>query len=171
MKYRAFDFSTGAHVAVSDFRGTAVLLTTWSVWCTACKAELPAFETFWEAHRDSGLVMVEINVDAAPDRPRANVMRSLYGLTMPVWADPANSFSTLFSAKGIPTSALIDPQGVLVKVFQGALDLNSAAFRTAMATALPGWPDAGIPRDAATPAVRDAGALRHDAALLDGAPP
>ena len=109
----------GEAVAVSDFRGQWVLLNNWATWCPPCKAEMPTLQAFYEDHSEKGFTIIAID---AGD-PVADVAQFVkdYGLSFPVWADLTQKATVAFRNPGLPSSYLIDRQGVVRLAWTGAI--------------------------------------------------
>jgi peroxiredoxin len=131
--YAALDFDTGTATSLAMLRGSPVLLTSWSAASATATAELPAIEALWLAHQHQ-LSAVAVDVDATSDHAAAALERQALGLTMPVWSDPNDSFAQAFGASGVPATALVDGQGYLLHVFQGALDPSDPTLLALLAS-------------------------------------
>lgn len=124
VEYSAQAFDGSGRVSVADLRGRPVLLSSWATWCEACKDELPAQERFWQAHRSGPLAIVAVNLDTQGESRGASQMARKLGLTMTLWRDRGNAFSTVFRAVGVPTSVLLDSSGRPVRTWAGPVDLT-----------------------------------------------
>ena len=110
--YRAVS-TTGDSVSLAALRGKAVLLNVWATWCHPCRDEIPELQRLHERYRDRGLEIVGVSVDdAGADGAVRDFMRR-YGMTYPVWRDPAEAVSATFLVVGVPATFLIDREGVL----------------------------------------------------------
>jgi peroxiredoxin len=115
---------TGNSASLADFRGQVVLVNLWATWCPPCKEEMPALETYYRRHRDDGFVIIAVNDgDPTPD-----VVRFVddYGLTFPVWLDPAYiATEQAFKTLNLPSSFVIDRQGQIVLSWVGGVSLRT----------------------------------------------
>ncbi len=109
----------GSPVALSDFRGQVILYNAWATWCPPCKEEMPALQAFFEAHKESGFVIVAIEDGQPIEEVRAFVGE--HRLTFPVWPDPQYKATTAFRANSLPTSFVIDRDGVVRLTWTGAI--------------------------------------------------
>ncbi|RMF43609.1 MAG: TlpA family protein disulfide reductase [Anaerolineae bacterium] len=109
----------GQPVALSDFRGQVVLLNNWATWCPPCKAEMPDLQAYHEAHQADGFTVIAVNAGDPPDEVRAFARE--YGLTFPVWPDPNTETLRAFGIQGLPTSFVIDRNGMVRATWTGAI--------------------------------------------------
>jgi peroxiredoxin len=114
----------GMSASLADYRGQVVLVNLWATWCPPCKEEMPALETFYRRHADQGFVIIAINDgDPAPD-----VLQFVeeYGLTFPVWLDPAYlATEQAFKTLNLPSSFVIDREGQVVLSWVGGVSLKT----------------------------------------------
>ena len=125
IEYWARELNTGQRVSLDEYRGQPVLLTSWATWCVECRKELPTLVDTWQSRRGRGLMVIAVNLDALGEEPRVSEMIRLYSLTMPVWSDEGNAYSSVFEAPGVPTSVLLDARGTLVKRWIGRVDFRA----------------------------------------------
>jgi cytochrome c biogenesis protein CcmG/thiol:disulfide interchange protein DsbE len=116
----ALDFSLetidGSVVRLSDLRGLPVLLNFWAPWCTTCREELPMLQ----ALDTDALVVLGIAVREPPDKVTAFAMD--LGLELPLLVDQNGRTSDAYRVRGLPTSLLVDREGVIVARHVGPLD-------------------------------------------------
>ena len=113
----------GRSVSLSDYRGQWVLVNNWATWCPPCKAEMPELKSYYEAHRDEGFVIVAIESGEPADEVTA--FASSYGLTFPVWLDPTGEALEAFANFNLPSSYVIDRDGVIRMYWTGPVDVGT----------------------------------------------
>jgi cytochrome c-type biogenesis protein len=127
---RAPDFTTqlldGNTISLSDFQGKIVFLNFWATWCTPCKEEMPALQTIYESYQDDGFVVLAINNTSTEfDQGRIAPYVADFGLTFPVGLDESGAIAEeqyKGAIPGLPTSFLIDQDGVIQAYFPTSID-------------------------------------------------
>jgi thiol-disulfide isomerase/thioredoxin len=148
----AFDLEAfdGSPVDLESLRGKVVVLNFWATWCGPCRAELPLLDALHAEHADDGVVVLGVNIDRKPHKAAA-VWRRL-GLEMPNAWDDQQKVVAAYDPPAMPTTYVIDPEGTLRWVEEGALEANTLeAFAervTALAAAPPEEPAEEAPGDA-----------------------
>lgn len=109
----------GETVALSDHRGSVVLVNFWATWCPPCRAEMPLLQEFAERYDQQ---MVVLAVNSGEDEPVVRNFVETTGLDLVFLLDPTNSVATLYRVRGFPTSLFIDENGILQATHIGELD-------------------------------------------------
>lgn len=118
----------GERVRLSDFRGKPVYVNFWATWCVPCQRELPDMRELLDRHAD------ELTVFAINRGESLNLARDYFRRIEKLDGEPGISFTvngldpddTLYDAYrglGMPVSVFIDANGVVVKVYNGQIDL------------------------------------------------
>lgn len=108
----------GNVVRLSDYRGKAVLVNFWATWCGPCKAEMPLLQDRYTTLRNSGLVILAVNIgeDEALVRPYVEDL----GLDFAIVLDPELAVNDEYRVLGYPTTITVDRDGNVVDVHVGA---------------------------------------------------
>lgn len=107
-------FPDGHPVSLEGLRGWVVLIDFWATWCGPCMAELPDLLNLYAAHHDQGFETVGISLDTSETDLRAVLTNP--GIPWPVafagrsWDNP---LAELYRVYQIPTSYLLDREGVI----------------------------------------------------------
>ena len=76
----------GSEFHLADTRGKVVFINRWATWCTPCIAELPYFNSLYEAHRDD-IAMIVIHPEMILEDPAEYLTQ--FGYSMPCATDGA----------------------------------------------------------------------------------
>lgn len=115
--------SDGQTVRLSDYRGKKVILNFWATWCPPCKAEMPHMQKFHEANKDKGIEILAVNLTSI-DKGEESVQSFIeeFGLTFPIPMDRNGKIGSQYQAVTIPTSYIIDTEGIVQKKVVGPMD-------------------------------------------------
>ena len=118
----------GQVVKLADARGRFVVVNFWATWCGPCLRELPALHKFAEANPDVKVFL--INFETIDDEAlNAFMLEHRVELTvLKVGEVPLVPFEPL---KGLPTTAIVDPDGQMVAHHAG--EITKAALETFLA--------------------------------------
>jgi thiol-disulfide isomerase/thioredoxin len=122
----------GKSLGIGDYRGKVVLLDVWASWCGPCKQELPMLDDIAKRLRDEGVEILAVSVD----QERANVVRFLKA--RPRWAltiahDPSGQIADRLAPEKMPTSYIIDREGVIRYVNSGFEPADAALIERRLA--------------------------------------
>ena len=122
----------GDSVSLALLRGKPVLLNVWATWCLPCKEEIPFLEKLHGEHAARGLQIVGVSIDARGDEDKIESFARDFRMTYPIWRDPDERVNARFLAIGVPSTYLIDRDGVLRWKHLGTLRPTSAGFQAAL---------------------------------------
>ena len=118
---RAPDFTlkdlSGRAVTLSALKGKVVLLNFFATWCPPCKAEMPSFNKLSLALRQRGLEVVVVSSDRSVNDLKDYLSKNKFDF--PVLVDADRSTSKKFRVFSMPTTFLINKNGVVVEKFYG----------------------------------------------------
>jgi peroxiredoxin len=121
----AFELATlnGDTIRLSDYKGKKVILNLWATWCPPCKAEMPHMQNFYEKNKNEGIEILAVNLTSM-DKGKTEIQNFVdeYGLTFEIPLDEDGSIGIQYQAFSIPTSYIIDSNGVIAKKIVGPMD-------------------------------------------------
>lgn len=105
----------GGTLSTADMKGEVVYLSFFASWCGPCRKELPELATLQERYKDRKFRVVAVGVDAGADgaRKSAAMAKKYGGGAYDVILDPQNKVLGLFDVKSMPTTYIIDRDGVI----------------------------------------------------------
>jgi peroxiredoxin len=136
---RAPDFaapalSGGGTVGLSEYRGKVVYLDFWASWCAPCLKAIPEIEKIRSEFPADALQIVAVNLD----RKKKKALRFLekHPVGYPSASDPNGRLPGRFGVETMPTSYLIDADGVIRYVHRGFKAGDGSRLRLEIRTLL-----------------------------------
>lgn len=125
-----FTLSTldGGSAALSDYRGSVVVVNFWASWCPPCRKEMPAIQAAASAYPPKELTILGVNSTAQDNLADVQAFVAEHGLTFPILLDKTGEVSSLYQVRALPTTYFIDQDGVIQKVIYGG-PLSEALIR------------------------------------------
>jgi cytochrome c biogenesis protein CcmG, thiol:disulfide interchange protein DsbE len=118
----------GSPIDLDQFRGRVLYLDFWASWCAPCQQSFPWMQAMNEAYEREGLTVVAVNLDR--DRGDAERFLARFHPTFDVRFDPGGKAAEHFKIQGMPTSVIIDRQGVVRFTHVGFRPVDRAAYET-----------------------------------------
>jgi peroxiredoxin len=106
-----------SRLSLAAYRGKVVYLDFWASWCPPCLTSLPQLEELRKQFPSDQFQILAVNVDQDPQQARKFLERTQIGY--PSATDPKGSIPASFGIETMPTSFLIDRQGVIRYVHHG----------------------------------------------------
>ncbi len=107
----------GQTVSLSSLRGKVVYIDFWATWCGPCRAALPGLQDLADKLKDQGLEVLTIDQGESFDQVRSFVERKNYSFR--VLLDPGGAVGNVYGIRGIPTSVLVDRNGIVQSISIG----------------------------------------------------
>jgi peroxiredoxin len=115
-------------VALSDLRGQVVLVDFWGTLCEPCKKSFPKLQALHTRYAGHGLKIVGISEDDGGDKGSIPSFASSYGAKFMVGWDGDKSIARSYRPETMPSSFLIDKDGVVRYAHIGYHDGEEVEF-------------------------------------------
>lgn len=112
-------FAGGPDVDLTTFRGKPMIINFWATWCAPCVKEMPDFQA---AAAEFGDRVTFLGVDVEDAPPNAEPFVEQLGIDYPLAIDPRREFYQAVGNVGMPTTLLVDPDGIVRYRHTGPLD-------------------------------------------------
>ncbi|MCM3169560.1 MULTISPECIES: thiol-disulfide oxidoreductase ResA [Peribacillus] len=109
----------GNKVQLSELKGKGVFLNFWGTWCKPCEKEMPFMERQYNYFKNQGVEVLAVNIGESDVAIETFAKR--YGLTFPILKDKKSVVTETYDITPIPTTFLIDKNGIVTKVITGSM--------------------------------------------------
>jgi cytochrome c biogenesis protein CcmG, thiol:disulfide interchange protein DsbE len=109
-----------------ELKKGAVFIHFWATWCSTCKDELKILERVSDKYKDSGLVLLAINIDNPKNSPKVKSFIASKGYDFTVLLDPTSSTFENFGGQNLPFSVFMDKGGNIIKTYAGFMEGDEA---------------------------------------------
>jgi cytochrome c biogenesis protein CcmG/thiol:disulfide interchange protein DsbE len=107
-------------ITLSALRGKTVYVDFWASWCAPCLRSMPLINDLYAQYKERGFEVIAINVDSPVEDGREFLLDT--PLDYLIAADTENEVLEQYGVRGMPTSFLIDSEGVVRMVHMGFRD-------------------------------------------------
>ncbi len=108
----SFVDGAGQQLSLADFRGKTILLNVWATWCVPCRKEMPSLDRLQAKLGGPGFEVVPLSIDR-DGLPKVRAFYNELGLkAVAIYVDTSGAAAYRLGAVGIPTTLLIDPNGL-----------------------------------------------------------
>ncbi len=100
------------------FAGSPIVLRFWADWCKFCEPEMRLIDTVRQRH--AGLAVLAVN--AGQDKATVEAFMQKLGVGYPAAMDESSKIAKSYGVVGLPTTFLIDGQGMVRGKIVGEAD-------------------------------------------------
>lgn len=107
-------------IALSELRGTPVVLNFWASWCDPCRVEAPVLERGWEQAQRQGVLFLGLDMQDVTDDAREFLRE--FDVSYLNVREGGKETARRYGATGLPETYFISARGHVVGHVIGALD-------------------------------------------------
>ncbi|MCF8000791.1 MAG: TlpA family protein disulfide reductase [Halanaerobiales bacterium] len=107
----------GEEVSLSDYQGTKVFLNFWASWCPPCREEMPSIQKLHKNYDD--IKVLAVNSGESKEKVLNFLMENNFSFT--TLLDKNGKVTTDYLIRGIPSTFVIDKEGIIVRKQRGAI--------------------------------------------------
>jgi thiol-disulfide isomerase/thioredoxin len=126
----------GKEVKLADFKGRPILLNFWATWCAPCVKELPSLAKLKADLGDQGPLVLILNLDREGGQPIPDFLEEVGATGLEPYVDPSKKLMRVFRINGLPTTLLLNADGVEIARHEGEAVWDSPAARAEIEKAL-----------------------------------
>ena len=120
---------------LADYRGKVVLLNFWATWCAPCREEMPSMQSLRESLEGRPFAVLAVNVGEGERAARD--FGDKMALRFPILLDRDMTTTRAWSARVLPASYVIGPDGKVAYSYLGAIDWSSPQVKSALERLMP----------------------------------
>lgn len=121
----AFLDANGDPIKLDDYRGRVILLNFWATWCAPCVKELPALAALEEDIGGEDFAVLLVSVDRGGAAQTKPFLADLGVTGLDSALDTESALARAMGAQGLPTTFVIDREGLVRGRLQGDAEWNS----------------------------------------------
>ncbi len=129
-KYDSITFlnAKSKKIDLKDYKGNLVLLNFWATWCAPCREEMPSLDSLQVQENLDNLKIFAINIGKEDEKKTSKFFEDLQIQNLKLYFDPPTTLAKKFKLRGIPTSILIDKEGLEFARIIGSTDFKDRKF-------------------------------------------
>ena len=113
---------------LKDYKGKLILLNFWATWCVPCKKEMPSLDSLKTYDVLNNLEIFPINVGQDTSEKSLKFFNDLKIKNLKIYFDSQITLAKKFGLRGIPTSILIDKNGLEFARIIGSTNFRDKKF-------------------------------------------
>ena len=113
---------------LSDYHGNLIILNFWATWCAPCKEEMPSLDLLQVHENLNNLKIFPINVGTDNIEKASNFFNELKIQNLKLYFDSPTTLAKKLKLRGIPTSILINKDGLEFARIIGSIDFQDENF-------------------------------------------
>ena len=115
-------------VNLRDYDGKLILLNFWATWCAPCKKEMPSLDKLQVREELNNLEIFTVNVGQDNLEKSLKFFEDLKIKNLKIYFDSPSTLAKKLGLRGIPTSILINKDGLEFARIIGSIDFEDEKF-------------------------------------------
>ena len=113
---------------LDNYQGNLILLNFWATWCLPCKEEMPSLDLLYKNKNLDNLKIFPINVGQDDTDKSLRFFKELEIKNLEIYFDSPITLAKKFGLRGIPTTILINKNGLEFARIVGSINFNDRKF-------------------------------------------
>lgn len=110
----------GKEIKLSHFYGKVIVVNFWTTWCAYCQEEMEELNKFYSETRSLNVELLGVNVTSSEKSEQAvRQFVEILDLPFQIGLDVEGEVSKMYQIIGIPTTFIIDREGIVRKKILG----------------------------------------------------
>ena len=125
---------TGETINLGSLKGKVVFLNFWATWCPPCREEMPSMEALYKRYKDSGFEILAVSSGESHNEVLSFMTTNEFTFT--ALLDGDGKACSSYGVQAIPTTFLIDRDGMIILRLVGSIDWDAPKVHAAIETLL-----------------------------------
>ena len=118
----------GRELNLNEYKGNLILLNFWATWCAPCKEEMPSLDLLQTHNELNNLKIFPINVGQDNIKKSSKFFEDLRIKNLKPYFDNPITLAKKFGLRGIPTSIILNKDGLEFARIIGSIDFEDKKF-------------------------------------------
>ena len=129
-KYDSLTFldAKNKQVNIDEYQGNLIIMNFWATWCAPCKEEMPSLDILQNHKKLNNLKIFPINVGKDNLEKSLIFFKNLNIKNLRVYFDNPTTLAKKFGLRGIPTSILLNKDGLEFARIIGSINFEDEKF-------------------------------------------
>ena len=129
-KYDSLSFlnAKNQQLNLNDYKGNLIILNFWATWCAPCKEEMPSLDLLQVDTNLDNLKIFPINVGQDNKEKASKFFEDLKIKNLNLYFDSPVTLAKKFGLRGIPTSILLNKNGLEFARIVGSINFEDRKF-------------------------------------------
>ncbi len=119
----------GGETNIAAQAGKGVVLNFWATWCAPCVREMPELDAIRASLADYGIEVLAVSTDRGGHKDIAQFYERTNIQNLTALHDPRGAASRALGVRGLPTTLIIDKNGMEVARIQGIHHYDTPATK------------------------------------------
>lgn len=111
-------------IDIKSLKGKTVVINFWATWCPPCRREMASLESLYLETKDKNVIVLAVNVGEDVETVFSFINTIEPSLTFPILFDKDSLTLDRWKVIGLPTTYIINPQGMIVYKAIGGREFN-----------------------------------------------
>ena len=123
-------FNNSQALDISNYKGKVIYIDFWASWCPPCKLSFPSLNKLHNELKQQGFEVVAVNLDEEKNDAEAFLKHNPVNFTIAY--DSEGKCPSAYNVMAMPSSYIIDKQGIIREVHLGFDEDNMINIRTSI---------------------------------------
>ena len=115
-------------INLNDYKGNLIILNFWATWCAPCKEEMPSLDSLQKNKYLDNLKVFPINIGQENLKKASDFFEDLKIRNLDLYFDPSITLAKKFKLRGIPTTILLNKDGLEFARIVGSINFEEEKF-------------------------------------------